>query len=105
MNEYCYKKSLSHSHSLSPSLSLSLSLPLSLFLPSLSPQASMCLFQSEPYTSVLSSVEVEVETGRLAIRQDHSPHCDVGAREEIMQLLLSYNTIWLRLGLEVCMAP
>lgn len=64
-------------------------------------QSACCLFQSEPYNEVVDRLEIEIETGRLVIRHDHSPHSDVGARQEILQLLLCYSPIWLRLGLEV----
>ena len=49
----------------------------------------------------MSQLEIEIESGRLAIRCDRSPHSDVGAREALLQMLLSYNPIWLKLGLEV----
>lgn len=65
-------------------------------------QSACCLFQSEPCIRVFERLEIEIETGRLAIRRDHSPHTDVGAREELLKLLMCYNPIWLKLGLEVC---
>ena len=64
-------------------------------------QSAYWLFQSEPFTHVMSRVEIEVESGQLAIRADRSPHSDVGARQELLQLLLGYSPVWLRLGLEV----
>ncbi|XP_041346699.1 abnormal spindle-like microcephaly-associated protein homolog, partial [Gigantopelta aegis] len=63
-------------------------------------EAASSVFQSEPYTHVMSRLEIEIESGRLAIRCDRSPHSDVGAREALLQMLLSYNPIWLKLGLE-----
>ena len=39
--------------------------------------------------------------GRLAIRDDRNPRADVGLRDAIAELLLSYAPAWLRLGLEV----
>ena len=49
----------------------------------------------------MSRVEIEVESGQLAVRADRSPHSDVGARQELLQLLLGYSPVWLRLALEV----
>ena len=35
------------------------------------------------------------------MHRDKRPHCDVGAREKLLEMLMSYNPVWLRLGLEV----
>ena len=35
-------------------------------------------------------------------RPDRSPHADVGVKQDLLHmLLLSYNPVWLKLGLEV----
>ena len=44
---------------------------------------------------------MEVEAGRILMHRDKRPHCDVGARELLLEMLMSYNPAWLRLGLEV----
>ena len=36
-------------------------------------------------------------------RRDVCPHADVGVKQDLLHmLLLSYNPVWLKLGLEVC---
>ena len=46
------------------------------------------------------SIEAEVNSGKLSIRSDRDVFADVGLRGQIMSLLMSYSTPWLRLGLE-----
>ena len=64
-------------------------------------QSVYWLFQSEPYNHVISRLEIEIETGRIIIHKDKRPHSDIGARQKLLELLQSYNPVWLRLGLEV----
>ena len=51
----------------------------------------------------------EIFKGRLSIRTDRELHADLGLRKQLVSLLLSYTTPWLRLGLEVffgeCIEP
>jgi abnormal spindle-like microcephaly-associated protein len=49
---------------------------------------------------VISKLEVEVERMRLAIRKDKNINKDVGMKQKILYLILSYNPLWLRVGLE-----
>jgi len=49
---------------------------------------------------VISKLEVEVERMRLAIRKDKKINKDVGMKQKILYLILSYNPLWLRVGLE-----
>ncbi|KAI8483826.1 hypothetical protein Bbelb_384840 [Branchiostoma belcheri] len=63
-------------------------------------RAACLLFQSEPVARVLQRVEEEVETGRLRVRDDRHLHADQGIRQQILDMLLSYNPVWLRVGLE-----
>ena len=58
------------------------------------------LWQSTPVASVISKVEVEVERMRLAIRKDKNINKDVGMKQQMLCLILSYNPLWLRVGLE-----
>ena len=58
------------------------------------------LWQSKPVASVISKLEVEVERMRLAIRKDKNINKDVGMKQKILYLILSYNPLWLRVGLE-----
>ena len=57
------------------------------------------LWQSKPVASVISKLEVEVERMRLAIRKDKNKNKDVGMKQKILYLILSYNPLWLRVGL------
>ena len=50
---------------------------------------------------MISKLEIEVETGRIVVHKDRRPHSDIGARQKLLDILLSYNPVWLRLGLEV----
>ncbi|KAI8496628.1 hypothetical protein Bbelb_252830 [Branchiostoma belcheri] len=63
-------------------------------------RAACLLFQSEPVARVLQRVEEEVETGRLRVRDDRHLHADQGIRQQILDMLLSYSPLWLRVGLE-----
>ena len=65
-------------------------------------RSGLLLYQSEPLCMVLGRLEVEVECGRLRMHGECAPHVDVGVRQDILHLLLlSYNPVWLQLGLEV----
>lgn len=44
----------------------------------------------------------EIEERRLVFHWDCSPHADIGVKQNLLHmLLLSYNPVWLKLGLEV----
>ncbi|KAJ8950710.1 hypothetical protein NQ318_012790 [Aromia moschata] len=58
------------------------------------------LFRSKEMTAVLTKVVLAVETGKLAIRDDKDIHLNLVLKSEIMSMLLSYNPLWLRIGLE-----
>ncbi|XP_053380194.1 abnormal spindle-like microcephaly-associated protein homolog [Mercenaria mercenaria] len=58
------------------------------------------LFQSESVRRVIQKVEEEVENKRLLVRKDKMLHADVGAKQKVLDMLLSYNPLWLRMGLE-----
>ncbi|XP_076455078.1 uncharacterized protein LOC143289805 [Babylonia areolata] len=63
-------------------------------------RASCHLFQSEAVVRVVCRLETEVERRRLAVRTDRMVHADTGLKQKILDLLLSYNPLWLRIGLE-----
>jgi hypothetical protein len=67
------------------------------------------LFQSDAMSRARNIVQSEIARGRLSIRSDRDLHADLSLRKEATQLLLSYTTPWLRLGLEVmfgeCIMP
>ena len=59
------------------------------------------LFQSDAMKGIRDTVQSEIAKGRLAIRSDQDLYADLSLRKQTTQLLLSYTTPWLRLGLEV----
>ncbi|XP_052220933.1 abnormal spindle-like microcephaly-associated protein homolog [Dreissena polymorpha] len=58
------------------------------------------LFQSDAVRHVIHKLEREVESGRLLVRKDKMLHADLGAKQRVLDMLLSYNPLWLRIGLE-----
>lgn len=70
---------------------------------------AMELFQNDQMRRVRNVIQSEIARGRLAIRSDRDICADLSLREQATQLLLSYTTPWLRLGLEVmfgeCIIP
>ncbi|NWW82451.1 ASPM protein, partial [Climacteris rufus] len=58
------------------------------------------LFTCEPMVKAIQKLEVEVETRRLLVRRDRHLWKDIGERQKILNWLLSYNPLWLRIGLE-----
>jgi len=58
------------------------------------------LYQTDEMKNIRHSIEAEVDSGKLSIRSDRDVFADVGLRGQIMSLLMSYSTPWLRLGLE-----
>ncbi len=67
------------------------------------------LFQSDEMRRVRTIVQSEISRGRLTIRSDRDLYADLSLRKQAINLLLSYTTPWLRLGLEVmfgeCIMP
>lgn len=59
------------------------------------------LFHSMTKMKCLEIINREIEEGRITIRNDRNPFQDVGLQTEIIQLLNSYNSTWLKLGLEI----
>ncbi|NXG70418.1 ASPM protein, partial [Baryphthengus martii] len=58
------------------------------------------LFTSETMVKAIKKLEVEVEARRLLVRRDRHLWKDVGERQKVLNWLLSYNPLWLRIGLE-----
>ncbi|NWS19566.1 ASPM protein, partial [Pachyramphus minor] len=58
------------------------------------------LFTSETMVRAIKKLEVEIETRRLLVRRDRHLWKDIGERQKILNWLLSYNPLWLRIGLE-----
>lgn len=61
---------------------------------------AMDLFISENMQVAQRAIHVEVLKGRLKLRVDRDMYADLTLRGQIISLLLSYTTPWLRLGLE-----
>ncbi|XP_041862907.1 abnormal spindle-like microcephaly-associated protein isoform X2 [Melanotaenia boesemani] len=58
------------------------------------------LFTSEAMVKAIQRLELEVEAQRLLIRKDRHLWKDIGERKKVLNWLLSYNPLWLRIGLE-----
>ncbi|XP_073427821.1 abnormal spindle-like microcephaly-associated protein [Dendrobates tinctorius] len=58
------------------------------------------LFTSEPVVRAIRRLEVEIEARRLLVRKDRHLWKDIGERQKLLNWLLSYNPLWLRVGLE-----
>ncbi|XP_057285268.1 abnormal spindle-like microcephaly-associated protein [Pezoporus wallicus] len=58
------------------------------------------LFTSETMVKAIKKLEVEIESRRLLVRRDRHLWKDVGERQKVVNWLLSYNPLWLRIGLE-----
>uniref|UniRef100_UPI003AAD236D abnormal spindle-like microcephaly-associated protein n=1 Tax=Centroberyx gerrardi TaxID=166262 RepID=UPI003AAD236D len=58
------------------------------------------LFTSEAMVKAIQRLEVEVEARRLLVRKDRHLWKDIGERQKVLNWLLSYNPLWLRIGLE-----
>ncbi|KAL3871776.1 hypothetical protein ACJMK2_039754 [Sinanodonta woodiana] len=63
-------------------------------------RAACRLFQSESIVKVIQKLEAEVESQRLIIRKDKMVHADLGVKQRILDMIISYNPLWLRIGLE-----
>ncbi|NWU02343.1 ASPM protein, partial [Urocynchramus pylzowi] len=58
------------------------------------------LFTSEAMVKAIQKLEVEIETRRLLVRRDRHLWKDIGERQKVLNWILSYNPLWLRIGLE-----
>ena len=64
-------------------------------------QKARALWQSEEMQRIRDVVESEINKGKIQIRADRDLHADLTQRKALLTLLLgSYETPWLRLGLE-----
>lgn len=64
-------------------------------------RAAVELFLSGDMRAPCSKVAVYVQKNALRIRSDRNLHLDVVTQRDILELLLCFNPLWLRLGLEV----
>ncbi|KAJ4943359.1 hypothetical protein JOQ06_005862 [Pogonophryne albipinna] len=58
------------------------------------------LFTSEAMVKAIQKLEIEVEAKRLLVRKDRHLWKDIGERRKVLNWLISYNPLWLRIGLE-----
>ncbi|KAI5929237.1 Abnormal spindle-like microcephaly-associated protein [Manis javanica] len=63
-------------------------------------RAACHLYTSEKMVKAIKKLEIEIEARRLTVRKDRHLWKDVGERQKVMNWLLSYNPLWLRIGLE-----
>ncbi|XP_045520259.1 protein abnormal spindle [Pieris brassicae] len=59
-------------------------------------------------TAVIKKLNLQIDRELITIREDRSIHLNVGLQKTIMEIILSYNPLWLRIGLEViynCILP
>ncbi|PNJ50123.1 ASPM isoform 3 [Pongo abelii] len=63
-------------------------------------RAACRLFTSEKMIKAIKKLEIEIEARRLIVRKDRHLWKDVGERQKVLNWLLSYNPLWLRIGLE-----
>ncbi|XP_037353787.1 abnormal spindle-like microcephaly-associated protein isoform X2 [Talpa occidentalis] len=63
-------------------------------------RAACHLFTSEKLVKAIKKLEIEIEAKRLIVRRDRHLWKDVGERQKVLNWLLSYNPLWLRIGLE-----
>ncbi|NWV40623.1 ASPM protein, partial [Grantiella picta] len=58
------------------------------------------LFTSDAMVKAIQRLEGEIESRRLLVRRDRHLWKDIGERQKVLNWLLSYNPLWLRIGLE-----
>nr|XP_017822011.3 abnormal spindle-like microcephaly-associated protein isoform X2 [Callithrix jacchus] len=63
-------------------------------------RAACLLFTSEKMVKAIKKLEIEIEARQLIVRKDRHLWKDVGERQKVLNWLLSYNPLWLRIGLE-----
>ncbi|XP_062919928.1 abnormal spindle-like microcephaly-associated protein [Mobula hypostoma] len=63
-------------------------------------RAACRLFTSERMVKVIQKLEAAIEAKHLLVRKDRCLWKDFGHRQKILKWLLSYNPLWLRIGLE-----
>jgi len=60
------------------------------------------LINGETSCDVVKHIELIVDTGKIGVRPDRHMWKDLGRRQTIVNLLMSYNPLWMRIALEVC---
>ncbi|XP_069358917.1 protein abnormal spindle [Maniola hyperantus] len=63
-------------------------------------RSARVLLRSPENTKVFDRLQAQIEKKLIAIRSDKNLHLDIGLQKLIMEIILSYNPLWLRIGLE-----
>ncbi|XP_058806578.1 protein abnormal spindle [Phymastichus coffea] len=63
-------------------------------------KAACAMFRKAEVIGPLSQTTVGIEKEILLIRPDKDLHRDIGLQKTILELFISYNPLWLRIGLE-----
>ncbi|XP_016129302.1 abnormal spindle-like microcephaly-associated protein [Sinocyclocheilus grahami] len=63
-------------------------------------RAACKLFTSDTMVKAIQRLELEVEAKRLLVRKDRHLWKDIGERQKVLNWLISYNPLWLRIGFE-----
>eukprot|EP00978_Attheya_sp_CCMP212_P020095 scaffold57136_cov47-Attheya_sp.AAC.5 len=58
------------------------------------------LYKKQSMQMMRYAIEVEITRGRLSARKDRDVFADLGLRKQMVSMLMSYSSEWLRLGLE-----
>lgn len=58
------------------------------------------LYESDELKLVKEVLLEDLNVPRYYIRKDRSIHCDVGSKKHILELLINYNPLWLKVALE-----
>ena len=64
-------------------------------------RAAGLMYQSESIRAVWQKLEPEIENGKFSFKPDCDVTSDLGLRERLTSLILSYHPHWLVLGLEI----
>ncbi|XP_050085131.1 protein abnormal spindle [Anopheles aquasalis] len=64
-------------------------------------RAGIALYLSEEVADPLRKLRIQIDKQQIAIRTDRSLHLDLVLQRTVLELLLCFNPLWLRLGLEV----
>ena len=64
-------------------------------------ERTVFFFHSQELSSIRYALDKEVAEEKLKVRTDRELYADLGLRSEIIEMMMSYNPVWLRLGLEI----
>lgn len=59
------------------------------------------LYQTRDVSEVLTKLMPQIEKNSIVIREDKDLHLQIGLQQQVLDLLFAFNTLWLRLGMEV----